>query len=203
MSAAVQNAVRVQLLTGCRVGEIAGARFAEFDMQKNQWLIPGSRTKNKKEHLLPLSTTVVEIVESLRPKSKSESLPNSGSEASKPSDFLFPHPGAAGHLRVDVVTHELADALPRMELAKFASHDLRRTAATKLGELGTTRLVIDLILNHVDRSVGAIYDRYDYLPEKSAALATWARHLAGITDPKRKAANVVPLRKNPARVAIE
>ena len=49
-------------------------------------------------------------------------------------------------------------------------HDLRRTAATMISRLGHNRIVQDKVLNHVDSSVGGIYDRNDYTAEKLKAL---------------------------------
>ena len=68
-------------------------------------------------------------------------------------------------------------------------HDLRRTAATGLAKLGCPRVVQDRILNHVDSSVSAIYDRHGYDAEARSWLQKWADHLDALTVD-----NVVPLR---------
>jgi len=68
-------------------------------------------------------------------------------------------------------------------------HDLRRTAATGLAKLGCPRVVQDRILNHVDGSVSAIYDRHRYHAEARAWLQKWADYPDALT-----ASNVVPLR---------
>jgi hypothetical protein len=57
---------------------------------------------------------------------------------------------------------------------------LRRTAATGLARLGTPRLIIGKVLNHSDRSVTGIYDRFEYLDEKREALESWSRYIAKI-----------------------
>ena len=59
--------------------------------------------------------------------------------------------------------------------------------------LGINRLVVSKILNHVESSITAIYDRYAYDAEKRHALETWANHLEGILSGKPKADNVVVL----------
>lgn len=159
-----QIAFKLQLLTACRIGEIVGARWTEFDLSKGDWLIPAARTKNGRESLLPLSPDAIRII---------EALPRSG-------DFLFPRTGKKiSHLRTDVATHELGHGEFGIK-TRFTSHDLRRTAATNLSSLGTSRVVMDAILNHKDRTVGAVYDRHDYYREKAAALNGWARHLSRI-----------------------
>ncbi len=68
-------------------------------------------------------------------------------------------------------------------------HDLRRTVATALAKLGCSRVVQDRILNHVDRSVSAIYDQHRYDDEARAWVQKWADHLQALT-----ARNLVPLR---------
>ena len=61
-------------------------------------------------------------------------------------------------------------------------HDLRRTMATGLGKLGVSRFVIARVLNHADRTVTGIYDRYEYLEEKRKALEGWGEYLAGLVQ---------------------
>ena len=68
-------------------------------------------------------------------------------------------------------------------------HDLRRTVATGLAKLGCPRVLQDRILNHVDGSVSAIYDRHRYDGEARVWLQKWADYLDALT-----VSNVVPLR---------
>ena len=62
----------------------------------------------------------------------------------------------------------------------LCAHDLRRTAASLMSQMGVPRLTLKKILNHVDRDVTAVYDRYSYDPEKHAAPDAWARRLDAI-----------------------
>ncbi|HUD41979.1 MAG TPA: tyrosine-type recombinase/integrase [Dokdonella sp.] len=177
LSETAQAALRLQLLTACRIGEAVGAEWSEIDLRKRQWLIPGARTKNGRENLVSLSSVAVDLLK----------------ERPSRQGYLFPAGGKTGHLRIDVATHDLAHAT--FDIAtRFTSHDLRRTAATKMAELGTSRIVIDAILNHKDRSVGAVYDRYGYVEEKRTALEVWAQHLDVLATGKRPS-NVIALRK--------
>ena len=181
MPVRTQFALKLQLVTAQRIGEVAGASWSEIDARKQEWLIPGDRTKNGRENLVPLSTTAREII----------------AELDRSNPFLFPAGGKAGFLRIDVVTHDLADAILEMKMAHFTSHDLRRTAATHLAELATPRIVIDAILNHKDRSVGAVYDRFNYMPEKRRALEAWAQKLMEIVSGKE--AKILPMRRTENR----
>jgi hypothetical protein len=63
---------------------------------------------------------------------------------------------------------------------------------TGLARLGVSRLVISRVLNHADRSVTGIYDKYEYLAEKRHALEAWGQYLGNLIAPS--GANVVPLR---------
>lgn len=185
-----QAALKLQLLTATRIGEVVGASWSEFDFNKGEWLIPGKRSKNKRESLVPLSSCALDVLSQLKSLQ-----PTSGSEKSAfTAKFLFPRTSRTEHTRMDVITHNLKHALPLLGVdERFTSHDLRRTAATRLAELGTPRVVIDAILNHVDRTVGGIYDRHNYANEKRAALEAWARKLEHIVSGKDS--SITPLRR--------
>jgi integrase len=168
MPAPTQAALKLQLVTGQRIGEIIGATRSEFDWKNSDWLIPAKRTKNGHEHLVPLSPLAVELIEGLEGA----------------GETLFPTRGKskASVLRVDVVTHQLAAAIKQLDMEHFTSHDLRRTAATGLTSLKTLRVVMDAILNHKDRTTGAVYDRHHYYDEKRAALEAWATKISDIVS---------------------
>jgi integrase len=68
-------------------------------------------------------------------------------------------------------------------LAAWTHHDLRRTAATRMAELGIQPHIIEAVLNHLSGHKGGIagiYNRAQYGPEKAQALARWDRHIAGL-----------------------
>ncbi len=75
--------------------------------------------------------------------------------------------------------------LRRTEMRPWSPHELRRTAASKMRAMGVTRLVVQGILNHKDRSVTAIYDRYGADPEKQQALTDWGRRVEEIAGGER------------------
>jgi integrase len=74
---------------------------------------------------------------------------------------------------------------------KFVPHDLRRTAASLMAGMGIGRLTVSKILNHVDRTVTAVYDRHGYDTEKHMALEAWAKRLRDIIANHRTAAGNV------------
>jgi len=68
-----------------------------------------------------------------------------------------------------------SDAASTFTVKDFRGHDLRRTVASVMASAGINRLTISKILNHVERTVTAVYDRHSYDAEKTAALAWWDR----------------------------
>ena len=71
-------------------------------------------------------------------------------------------------------------ALERIHAAtgiEFRGHDLRRTAASMMTGMGTPRLTVSKILNHVEPGVTAVYDHHSYDQEKREALEAWSKRL--------------------------
>ena len=88
----------------------------------------------------------------------------------------------------------VSKALDRIRVAAhvtFRGHDLRRTAASYMAAAGVSRIVLAKVLNHVERNVTGIYDRYSYDTEKRAALDAWARQVDAILKDEKLAENIV------------
>ena len=179
-------ALRLVLLTGRRPGEAAEPPLSEFlhldDAANASWLCPGSRTKNKHDHLLPLSDLAVETIKA-------------GLELIEDDDkYLFPSPVDR---RFPIDGHSLAVAMRRLSASdKLTSpgsntwkadpptpHDLRRTFATRLSALGVSKEDRDACMNHVPTDVGSRhYDLYDRLEEKRRAVSLWGEELREILE---------------------
>ena len=197
MSPAIKIVLKLQLVTAQRKGEIIGAAFSELDLEEKAWTIPAARAKNGVTHKVPLSPLALGLIE------EAKSLANE-------SGWLFPSPRGDGHTNPKAVNHALWRACmppekrpkaarysraPAIGLTNIVPHDLRRTAASGMTALGINRLVVSKILNHVETSVTAIYDRHGYDTEKRHALEAWAAHLEEILSSEPKADNVVKLAK--------
>jgi len=164
---------RLILLTAQRPGEVKQMRWDQID--EEVWTIPAEATKNKKgEHKVPLSSQALEILETLK---------------TGESEWVFP--SADGHLEW---LQKMSQRLQKNCGFKFRPHDLRRTAATKMSQLGVDQMIIAKILNHAwaDRHITAVYDRWHKLPEMRQALERWAAHLQQILT--EEAAKVVKIR---------
>ncbi len=152
---------RLILLTGQRPGEVAAAKWSEFGQK--EWTIPGARTKNGREHVVPLSGLAWRLIEGQRFRAK-------GSEYLFPTDRR-PYPSDRG------LQHLAERLIEALSIARFTPHDLRRTAATQMRRLGVSRDVVGTILNHRPRDVTDIYDRYDQKKEMRSALERMAKSL--------------------------
>ncbi len=166
MTEAVQLALKLQLVTAQRKGELVGAAQDEFDLELAAWTVPASRAKNGQAHHVPLSLLALHLI--------GEALKLAGEHK-----FVFPSP-KGGPIGAHSVNHALTKALPIIGLENITPHDLRRTAASGMTSLGIPRLVVGKLLNHVESGVTAIYDRHSYDQEKRQALNTWAAHLEGM-----------------------
>ncbi|MDO9076802.1 MAG: site-specific integrase, partial [Brevundimonas sp.] len=162
-------AIQLLMLTLTRRNEVAGARKTEFDRTAKIWTIPSERAKAKHQHVVPLGTDALEVLEvawTLDPG----------------SPYLFPSARSPGqHLDPHAITRAFARTCARRKLAVGSPHDVRRSGATALtGRYGVSRFVVGLVLGHTPNegaAVTSVYDRHTYVPEKRAALELWANHL--------------------------
>jgi len=171
----IAAAFKLALLTAARRGEVLGMMWTEID--GGWWNLPGQRTKNGAPHRIPLTPTCVALL---------EALPHTG-----PCVF----PGGRTGQPLAVIKEPLQKIRADAGLVDFHFHDLRRTAATRLSELGTDRTVLKKLLNHVDRDVTGVYDRHSYDSEKVAALLKWDRQLQRLLTPELETSNLVELRR--------
>ena len=162
------------LLTGQRRGSPAVAEWSEFE--GDRWTLPAGHTKMGTAHIVPLSGLAQKIVERLR-------------ELTGMTQWVLPNPSLHGPITARALTR----ALTRLRSSDYTVHDLRRTAATFMGEAGVNRFVIARVLRHVDAGMTGIYDRHAYAPEKRRALETLARKVGGIVG-RSETATVVVLR---------
>ena len=195
-----QNArriLRLMLVTGQRKAEVMGLHAQEVDYEKRLWTLPANRAKNGREHLIPLSNLALQILDEAPANdagylfpSGLTGLPYRGQSIDHATRYLFaPRPARAGRRAPrQPASPPLAGLMER-----FTPHDLRRTVATRMRELGISRGDVKMVLNHVETDVTARYDRYDGLAEKRRALDLWARRLEQIIAGERPVDNVVEL----------
>lgn len=185
--------LRVLLLTGQRLGEVAGMRWDELhDTDEGKvWRIPADRYKTRRTHEVPLSDAVAAIIDARPRLSMIERIDDD--ERIGPSPFVFTTRGDApfsgeGKLKpqVDVaMLHALRQASSDPKLTRWVIHDLRRTARTLLQRAGVPYDVGEAVLGHVigGGGVGAVYARHGFADEKRAALERLAETVAAIVSP--------------------
>jgi integrase len=150
-------------LTGQRREEVAHLTWEELDLARRVWIIPKSRTKNAKAHVVHLCDQSLVVLKRARRGPLVFSL-----LGTKPfQDFSK----AKRRLdRLSGVTH-------------WRLHDLRRTCVSGMARLGVTPHVADKILNHqagTISGVAAVYQRHEFLTERQDALERWGAHVATI-----------------------
>ncbi len=171
--------VKLLILTGCRREEIGGLKRNEVNLDTGIMTVPGTRTKNYREHALTLPAVAIDILKSV--------------PARPDREFFFGVRGgsfcawsyATLHLHARIAEAK-GQPLPRWTL-----HDLRRTVRTGMGRLGVAPHIAELVLNHRKGGVEAIYDRHKYEREITAALALWADHVLAAVE--GRSTQVVPL----------
>jgi integrase len=160
--------LRLLLLTGARLNEIAQLRIEE--VQGDAIALPASRVKNKRPHVVPLSSLALEILAAV-PKIEGS-----------PFVFSSGHRPVGGWHRVKVQLDAEMRALG-WSGAPWRVHDLRRTCATGLAKLGVPIHVTEKVLNHASGSisgVAAVYNRHSYAVEMRDALERWSCEVAKI-----------------------
>jgi integrase len=194
---------RLLFLTGARKSEVSGLKWSELDLAARTWRLPKERSKNGREHTVPLSDAAIRILEGL-PRVEN-------------CDFVFTVTGRApvcgwtkakAHIDAAILSILRDEACSRRDDPDQATppppwtyHDIRRTVATGLQKLGVRLEVTEAVLNHVGGSRGGIvsvYQRYQFEPEKRQALDAWARRLEEIVVGGPRAtpeSNVVALTK--------
>jgi integrase len=173
--------LKLALLTACRRTELGGLRWEEVDLETGKLVLPGSRTKNHREHELMLPAPALAI------------LRNQPRIDGRPWMFGRDGEGLTGwswhKARFDKLVAEAAGK----PLPAWCVHDTRRTAATRIAEFAPPHIV-EALLNHAKPTLVATYNLATYRAEKAQALATWAEKLMGIVEKRPPRVLTLPQR---------
>jgi integrase len=177
-SSAYAAAMRLMLLTLGRREEVAEMTWREVDLDRSIWTLPAARAKSDRAHVVSLSRQARAILQARQP------------EKPHPDARIFAAPRGGTLARWDSETKRIMAA---SDTSGWHRHDLRRTGATLLGELGVEPHIIEAALNHahIGGQLAAIYNRHRYGPQVAEALQRLADALDGIAT---GGAVVVPLR---------
>jgi integrase len=177
------NIVRLLILTGQRREEIGGLRWNEVDLDRDLIVLPPERTKNKRQHELPLSSQAQMILEQRKASGVVARFANTSPVFGEgPNGFVgWGHSKARFNERL-AAQRKKGGAKP---MPDWTLHDLRRTAATMMAELGVLPHIIEAILNHISghkSGVAGVYNRAKYEGEMREALCKWADYVEGLAN---------------------
>ena len=180
---ALKIAMKLSLATAQRIGEVCGIAKSELvlDGPAPVWMLPSGRTKNSEGHRIPLSPIAVSLIREALALQKTK-------DGAPESPWLFPARAKRDGSNEPIEGHAATVALFRgrqnLGIAHFRIHDLRRTAATRMAEMGINPYTISLVLNHISASkstiTGKVYVQYSFDREKREALDAWSARLERI-----------------------
>jgi integrase len=192
----VENALafRILLATCVRTSELVKTKKTDIDLDNGAWWVPDENVKTRAGFLVPLTPTVVGWFRELI-------------ELSGGSDYLLParqerrrrNKGGDTHVAETTLWAAICRAFDRQEIEvrRFTPHDTRSTAKGHLRNLGFSREISEVVLNHVLEGMERVYDVRQEIPERRVALEKWASFIVACEKGEPAPAptsNVFPLR---------
>ena len=182
LSLEAADILKLELLLGARCGEISGLRAEEINRNKWVWALPASRSKNGRQRVTPIVGLAREVLDQRL----------TGVE--KGPLFLLEKGVVVSSAHIG---HYLLTRRTTLPIAVFTSHDLRRTFATMLAEMGIALDLVAAIVGHElggkdTRTLVRHYVHSDMLERKARALQVWDERLRAIVTGKERT-KVVPL----------
>lgn len=179
LPADMAECLRLILFTGARPSEAAGLKWSEIDMESAVWNKPKQgegRSKSKRGDTLPLVAAAMAI---LRARAAT---------AAPGSIYVFPSgrnrdDGTEGCLTANRLATSLRDAMPYMAvqgIEPFTPHDVRRTVATGMGEIGVSDEIVELTLNHALPKLKKTYDLSRKVRIRRRAMEAWVGYFLNV-----------------------
>ena len=185
---------KLLLLTGARRSEVAGMKWSELDLDAGVWTLPGARTKNGRDHRIPLSPQAISLLDRIGIAAIK------AGRGYEDGDLVFSLRGRGAPSGFSQVKKALDARMKAILGARFKDwriHDLRRTCATGMENLGVETRVVETALNHVSGAkagIVGVYQRADHRDAVAAAFQAWGRRVAELVDCPLPS-NVVSLRR--------
>lgn len=178
----MRAAIWFLLATGARIGELLKARWTDINEREKTWTIPAENSKNGRPHLIHLSAFAMKQLKTMKEY--------------KDGPFLLSGRDPDAGMSDKTVSKAIRDRIRKEPLKKrtprsgtlllaggeWSPHDLRRTMASRMGDLGIEPHVIERCLNHVQQGIVGVYQRQEYMKERKAAFEAWGRKLASQTS---------------------
>jgi integrase len=163
----LKSALRLILLTLTRKSEVRLARWEHINFERAEWEIPQENCKTGAGQIVYLSRQAMAILERLH-------------STVRRVGYIFPAVGSDGNTPIGQSTLNRALDGVQRGMAHFTVHDLRRTGATRLSEMGYQPDWIEKALNHRLRGVRGIYNRAEYATQRRDMLQAWADALDSV-----------------------
>jgi integrase len=178
--------LRLLMLTGQRLNDIAAARWSEVDLDGGTLTVPPERYKTGTAHEVALAPRAVEILRAL-PRFKRGHVFTTTAGARPVSGF------SKMKARLDAAVSEERKKDGREPMSAWVLHDLRRTVRTRLvSDCGVDAFIAERVIGHALPGLHGVYDQGTHRPQKRAAAEAWAARLLAIVEPpKEPAPNVV------------
>ncbi len=149
------DAIRLQLLTGARIGEVLAATWSEFDLDRGVWTKPSHHTKQKRTEHLPLASATIALIQSIKDDRVSK------------SNYLFPNRACSDHIR-DLKAF-WKSVMRTAEIKDYRIHDNRHTHASHLVSSGLSLPIVGRLLGHTNPSTTQRYAHLADDPLRQAA----------------------------------
>jgi integrase len=179
--------MKLLILIGARREEVGALRWSEIDLEAATIALPPARTKNKREHVIPLPPQALAILSA-----------RAGERTS--AEFVFSGVRGRPFRNWSHAKHDLDQRLAAggEVLPTWTAHDFRRSLSTALHDrFHIQPHVVETILGHVGghkRGVAGVYNRALYLTERRRALERWGEHVMALVRGEPAVAQVVKLR---------
>ena len=174
--------VKLMILTGCRRQEIGGMRWGEFAPDGTSWTLPAARAKNERALTLPMMPMMSHII---------DTVPRMAGR-----DQLFGERADRGFTKWHTNKHDELDRRLGDQVQPWNLHDIRRSVATGMANIGVQPHIIEAVLNHYSgHRAGShgVYNKSPYEREVKAALALWEDHIRTLIEgDERKVLNFQP-----------
>jgi integrase len=167
------DVTKLLILTALRLEEAAHLRWDELNADRTVLSLPPARVKNKRSHILPLPQAATDLLKGL-PRFE--------------GPFVFSFWGGGRPLAGFTAMKKALDKASGVK--GYTVHDIRRSTATGMGDLGIAPHVIEKVLNHKMKGVAGVYNRSELRAEKLQGLTVWAAHVQALVG-KSSASNVV------------
>ena len=183
---------KLLLLTGARREEVAGMKWSELDLDAGLLMLPGARTKNSRDHRIPLARQAVEILDRRAIAAIKARL------GYQDGDLVFSTTGTtspSGFSKAKTALDARMQEILGPKFKPWRVHDLRRTCATGMEHFGVDLRVIEAALNHVSGTkagIVGVYQRAEHREAVRAAFDAWDTRVAALTGEERPS-NVVSL----------